>query len=44
MESKYLLSKKILEDSDFVGLNLVVAFKEEKTAYIIIPHFYKSNI
>lgn len=44
IESKYVLLKKFLEDSDFAGLNLVVASKKEKTAYTIILHFYKLNI
>lgn len=44
VESKYILSKKILENSDFAGLNLVVASNGEKVVYIIILYLYKSNI
>lgn len=44
IESKHVLPKKFSEDSDFAGLNLVVAPKEKKTAYTIISHLYKLNI
>lgn len=43
VELKYILLKKILEDSDFVGLNSAVAFVEEKAVHAVILHFYKSN-
>ncbi len=43
MESKYVLPKKIPEDSDFAVLNLVVTHDREEVAYVIILHFYKSN-
>ena len=43
MELKHVLSKKILEDSDFAGLNSVVARDGEETTHAIISHLYKSN-
>ncbi len=43
VELKHVLPKEILKDSDFVGLNLVVAFNGEKVAHAIILHLYKSN-
>lgn len=42
-ELKYVLSKKILKNNDFAGLNLTVAANEDKKAHSIILHLYKSN-
>ena len=44
MKRKNILSRKISENSNFIGLNLVIALDREKVAYAIILHFYKSNI
>lgn len=44
VESRHILSKEILENSDFASLNLVIAINGEKEAYITISHLYKSNI
>lgn len=43
LETKYILLKKILENSNFADLNLVVVLNREEKIYIIISHFYKSN-
>ena len=43
VESKYVLPKEILENSDFADLNSVVAINGEEEAYAIILHLYKSN-
>ena len=44
VESKHVLPKEILEDSDFEGLNSAVALDGEEVAHAIILHLYKSNI
>lgn len=43
VESKHILPKEILEDSDFVGLNSVVVLDEKEEIHIIILYFYNSN-
>ena len=43
MELKHVLSKKILEDSDFAGLNSVVALDGEKATHAISSHLYELN-
>lgn len=44
VESKYILPKKIPENSDFACLNSAVVTNGEEKAYTIILHLYKSNI
>ena len=44
VESKHILSKEILEDSDFTGPNSAVAPDGENIIYAISLHLYKSNI
>lgn len=39
VESKHILTKKISEDNDFIGLNLVIATDGEETAYTITLYF-----
>lgn len=41
VKSKQVLLKKILEDSDFINLNLVVVSNKKEIIYIIILYFYK---
>lgn len=41
VKSKEVLLKKILEDSDFISLNLVVVSNKKEIIYIIILYFYK---
>ena len=43
VESKHVLPNKILDDSDFAGLNSAVAPDGKKETNTIILHFYKSN-
>lgn len=44
MEPKHILPKKIPNNSNFAGLNLAIVTNKEKEVYVIILHFYKSNI
>lgn len=43
MESKHVLPKEILENSDFVGLNSAVPANKKEEVYAISLHFCKSN-
>ncbi len=43
VESKHVLPKEILKDSDFADLNSAVALDREKVMYAIISHRYKLN-
>lgn len=43
MKLNHILLKKILENSDFVSLNLAVTANKKKEMYTIILYFYKLN-
>lgn len=43
IESKYILSKEISENSDFTGFNSAVILNRNKKTYIIILHYYILN-
>lgn len=43
VELKHILLTKIIENSDFIGLNLPIATIKKEEVHIIILYFYKSN-
>lgn len=44
MKPKHILPKKISNNNYFAGLNLAIVTNGEEEVYVIILHFYKSNI